>query len=90
MQLRNLGVPLSWSLMEDVRPADPRFAETPADVQYWEQVRGQGLGQEEHGWGRHASAVPQLQHSRFGRYPEPSTVIRERFTGGSGVATQFA
>lgn len=41
-QLRNLGVPLSWSLMEDVRPADPRFAETPADVRYWEQARGQG------------------------------------------------
>ncbi|KAL4457893.1 hypothetical protein ABPG75_012758 [Micractinium tetrahymenae] len=42
IMLRNLGVPLSWSLMEDVRPADPRFAETPADVRYWEQVAALG------------------------------------------------
>lgn len=48
-QLRNLGVPLKWSLMEDVKTADPRFADSPELEAFWKQVgavgrRGAGDG----------------------------------------------
>jgi hypothetical protein len=36
--MRNLGIDLDWSLMENVIAADPRFADTPEDVQFWEQL----------------------------------------------------
>lgn len=38
IMLRNLGMPLEWSFMEDVTAADPRFAETMDDVRFWERV----------------------------------------------------
>lgn len=37
-QMRNLGVDLPYSFMTDAKPADPRFAETPEEVAYWDQV----------------------------------------------------
>lgn len=39
ISLRNAGVALPWSLMEDLKAADPRFAATPEDVAYWQQAR---------------------------------------------------
>lgn len=40
IMMRNLGIDLDWSFMEDVIAADPRFAETPDDAQFWEQLEG--------------------------------------------------
>ena len=36
--LRNFGLSLDWSFMEDVIAADPRFADTPDDVKFWESM----------------------------------------------------
>ncbi|KAI3436813.1 hypothetical protein D9Q98_006223 [Chlorella vulgaris] len=38
IMMRNLGVPLSWSWTEDVAAGDTRFAESPDDVRFWNQV----------------------------------------------------
>ncbi|GAB4823377.1 hypothetical protein N2152v2_010423 [Parachlorella kessleri] len=38
IMFRNLGMPLNWSLMEDVQASDPRFFETPDQERYWKQV----------------------------------------------------
>lgn len=43
--LRNMGLPLDWSFMEDVIAADPRFAETPDDAAFWERLEGVGPGE---------------------------------------------
>lgn len=42
LQLRNRGVALGWSLMEDVKAGDPRFAATPEDVAFWAGVAALG------------------------------------------------
>lgn len=42
-QLRNIGMNLEWSFMEDVMAADPRFADSPDDVRFWEQLAGLGI-----------------------------------------------
>ena len=38
IMLRNLGMPLEWSFMEDVKAADPRFAETIDDRRFWQKL----------------------------------------------------
>ena len=38
--MRNLGIHLDWSFMEDVVNCDPRFAETLDDRLFWEQLDG--------------------------------------------------
>eukprot|EP00210_Caulerpa_lentillifera_P001312 g1262.t1 len=39
MMLRNLGVPLPWSLVEEARETDPRFMELREDVRIWNKLR---------------------------------------------------
>lgn len=38
LQLRNLGLNVDWSFMEDVIAADPRFAETLDDSRFWKML----------------------------------------------------
>ena len=80
LQLRNLGVPLDWSFMEDVRPSDPRFAQTPDDVRYWEQV-GLAGGQHPH-WRWHPGIMRCMQ-------PPPPTHIAARASHGSAHAPRL-
>jgi hypothetical protein len=39
MMLRNLGVPLVWSLVEEARTTDPRFMDLKDDVRIWTKLR---------------------------------------------------
>lgn len=38
IMLRNIGMDLKWSFMEDLVPSDPRFSETPGDVAFWKML----------------------------------------------------
>jgi len=38
IMLRNIGVDLKWSFMEDLVPSDPRFAETAEDTAFWKML----------------------------------------------------
>jgi hypothetical protein len=38
IMLRNTGMELDWSFMEDVKAADPRFVESPEDESYFENL----------------------------------------------------
>lgn len=44
VQLRNTGMNLPWSFMEDVVAADPRFAESPEDEAFFERLSSLGKG----------------------------------------------
>jgi len=39
IMLRNTGLSLDWSFMEDIRAADPRFAESVDDEEYFERLK---------------------------------------------------
>lgn len=38
IMLRNIGVDIKWSFMEDLIPSDPRFAETTEDTALWKML----------------------------------------------------
>lgn len=44
LQLRNVGMHLDWSFMEDVMAADPRFAESSEDAKFWAALEGLAVG----------------------------------------------
>ena len=74
IMLRNLGVPLDYSFMEDVKPADPRFVETAEDVAYWQQVGGgRWVGAREGGWGKWEGAS-----GRIGGWGGGSKTVADR------------
>eukprot|EP01023_Acetabularia_acetabulum_P066773 TRINITY_DN9063_c0_g2_i1.p1 TRINITY_DN9063_c0_g2~~TRINITY_DN9063_c0_g2_i1.p1 ORF type:complete len:214 (+),score=40.64 TRINITY_DN9063_c0_g2_i1:31-642(+) len=38
IMMRNMGVPLPWSLMEQLKSNDQRFTETPEEKNFWKQL----------------------------------------------------
>lgn len=64
IMLRNLGLSLPWSFMEDVIASDPRFAETEDDIKFWNDLENLGVN----------DPLPTSLPNRF--YMKCSTILR--------------